>query len=1204
MSPGDRERGTKGLEQFKEFRATSFAVDHATSILVLLFIIGLMGTFSYRTTPKESFPELAIPILAVNTIYPGVSPADVESQITRVIEEDLSTISEIKELTSTSVEGYSSVVAEFDASVNLDEALQKVREKVDLAKADLPQDAEEPSIVEFNFSEIPVLQVNLSGEYGLVRLKEIAEELQDRLETIPAVLRADLRGGLEREVKVDVDLSKMNYYGVALQDVIDAIRNENVNIPGGSIDVGDTKYLVRVDGEFDDPTLIEDLVVTTLDARPIYVRDVASVDFGFADRENFARMGDHAVVTLDVIKRSGENIIETSAAIRAEVDGMLPLLPPTTSVEITSDQSEQIEDMVSSLENNIISGLILIVAVLFFFLGASTSMFVAVSIPASMFLSFIVLKFMGMSMNMIVLFSLILALGMLVDNAIVVVENIYRYLEEGWDRRTAAKKATGEVAIPIIAATATTLAAFAPLLFWPGQVGEFMGFMPKTLMVTLTSSLFVALVIIPTLCGMLMRLEGAPPEPLTRPARLTLMGGTALFFLTTARANPLTAVLLAATAVGMWALHRFVLAAVGRWFQDSFLPRVMDAYERSIRWSLVHRAVIIAATIVGFIATAAIYVATPLGKGLEYFPEDMPPPQLLVDVETPVGTRVAVTDSIVRRIETELATVFGRGDWKSVVSVVGGGGGGGNPMGGGPSGPESGRITISLVDFQDREVDAFETLAAMQTTVGAAIAGATISVGKVEDGPAQGAPVSIELVGEDADELKRLSAEAMTILQSSPVFLKLVGLDSDMDAARPELSVQVDRERAALYDLNTQKIGMAVRGAINGIEAAKYRTGNDEYDIIVRLAPEYRDELEGLRELTVMAEGGVQVPLVAVATWEVGEGAGSIRRKDQTRMATITSDVAAGYANNVVLAEVQSTLVDFAEALPIGYTMQYSGQSQDQDEATEFLSGAFLTALLLIGFILVSQFNSVIKPVIILTSVIMSTAGVLIGLMMFRMPFGIINTGVGIISLAGIVVNNAIILIDYIDVLRDRDGMNRREALVQGGKTRLRPVVLTALTTALGMAPLAIGLNFDFFGLFTSLNPDIYWGGQQAAWWGPMAVAIIAGILFATFLTLILVPVMYSLVDDFEEFFRKYFVRHAGDDVPGDAQSAERTLSELAAGRPTGSAPVVPGPADPEAGPAPEGTPAPAPTRAPEPIGVPRSIPSAGGTFAPQPEAG
>ena len=976
----DAARGDRSaLERFKEFGPTTFAIEHKTSVVVLLFIIALMGTFAYRSTPKESFPEMAIPLIAVNTIYPGVSPADVESQVTRVLEEDLATISDIKELTSTTVEGYASIVAEFDAGVDLDEALQKVREKVDLAKPDLPQDAEEPAIVEFNFSEVPIMQVNLSGSYGLVRLKELAEELQDRIETIPGVLRADVRGGLEREVKVDVDLSLMNYYGIALGDVIDAIRSENVNIPGGSIDVGDTKYLVRVDGEFEDPTLIEDLVVTVQEGRPIYVRDVATVDFGFAERETFARMDGRSTVTLSVVKRSGENIIETAELVKAQIDDMESLFPATTEVVITGDMSDQTEIMVSSLENNIISGLILIVGVLLFFLGAATSTFVAISIPASMFLSFMVLNALGATMNMIVLFSLILALGMLVDNAIVVVENIYRYLEEGWDRRSAAKKATGEVALPIIAATATTLAAFAPLLFWPGEVGEFMGYLPQTLIVTLTSSLFVALVIVPTLCAMFMRLDGTPPVPLRPAARWVARGGAALLFLLVAMRNPLTAVLLAGTVVGLWALYHFVLEGAARRFQDTILPGVMDSYERRLRWSLANRALVIAGTL-GMFVFAGWTFAT-FGKGLEYFPESMPPRQLLVDVETPIGTRAAVTDEIVQRVETELLAIGGRQDWQSVVANTGAGGAGGNPMqAGGPSGPEAGRIAISMVDFQDRERDVFETLAEMQEGIGRDVAGATVTVDKVSEGPPQGLPISIEIVGEEPEVLKALSDEIIDVLEASPVYPKLVGLESDIDAARPELAVRVDREKAALYDLSTSQVGSAIRGAINGVEAAKYRTGNDEYDIVVRLAESYRDELEGLRELTVMAEGGIQVPLVSVATWGVEDGAGTIRRKDQDRLVAITSEVAAGNANNTVLGEVQEALVDFQSQLPPGYTMRYTGQSQEQDEATEFLSGAFLTALMLIGFILISQFNSVVKPVIILTSVIMSTMGVLLGL--------------------------------------------------------------------------------------------------------------------------------------------------------------------------------------------------------------------------------
>ncbi len=1110
-----------GRRSFREFAPTVFAVRHSTSVLVLLGIIVLMGFLAYRVTPKESFPEIAVPIIAVNTIYAGASPADVESQVTRIIEEDLSTLSEIDDLISTSVEGYSSIAAEFDPSVELEYAVQKVREKVDLAKPDLPTDAEEPSIVEFSFSEVPILQVNLSGNYDLVRLKEIAEDLEDRLETLPQVLRVDVRGGLEREVKVDVDLARLTYYELALKDVIDRIDEENVNFPGGSLPVGADDYLLRVDGEFDDPELIEDLVVAIVDGRPIYLRDIGSVDFGFSERESYARLEGSEVVTLDVIKRSGANIIETSELVKAQIEAMEPGFPPSTRAVITSDQSSDIAQMVSSLENNIVSALILIVGILLFFLGARTSIFVAISIPTSMFLSFIVLRLMGLTMNMVVLFSLILALGMLVDNAIVVVENIYRFLEEGWSRRKAAIKGTGEVAIPIIAATATTLAAFIPLLFWSGIIGDFMSYLPKTLIVTLTSSLFVALCIVPTLCSMFMTLDG-DRRPGLRPAgRWTLIGAGALVVLAVASANPLAAGLLVATVVGVWGGYRLVLRRAAVFFRTRVLVRVLEIYELGLRWSLSHRLALLGLTLVGFVAAAGLWGM--FSRGVELFPESMPPAQLLVDVSAPVGTRLEVTDSLSREVERELADL-GVTDAESMVAVVGSSGGGADPLGGGgPTGPEGGRVTISLVDYQLRERDSFELLADLQTRIGRRIAGAEITVDKVEAGPAQGAPVSIEVVGDDPELLKALSDSVLNVLEASSAYPKLVGLKSDLDEARPQLSISVDRELAAIFGLNTTKIGQAIRSSVNGIEAAKFRAGNDEYDIVVRLDESYRQDLDGLRDLSLMTEGGEQIPLVEVASWAVEEGAGSIRRRDRSRLATITSDVAAGYANNAVLGEVQGVLADFEAGLPPGYTIRYTGQNEDQEEASAFLLTAFMIAFLLISFILISQFNSVVKPVIIMTSVFMSTTGVLIGLLVFNMPFGIINTGVGIISLAGIVVNNAIILIDYIDVLRNRDGIDRREALVQGGKTRFRPVVLTATTTALGLVPLAVGLNFDFFGLYGSLSPELYWGGEQAAWWGPMAVAIIAGVLFATFLTLVLVPVMYSLVDDMSAFFAKHF---------------------------------------------------------------------------------
>lgn len=1119
-----KEPGPKKVTRdYKEFAPTSWAIDHETSVGVLLFFIIILGFLSYRTIPRESFPEVEIPTIAVNTIYPGVSPADIESLLTRPLEEELSTISDIKDLTSTSVEGYSSIIAEFETSVNLDEALQKIREKVDLAKTELPAEAEDPSIFEFSFSEIPIMQVNLAGQYDLVRLKEVGQALQDRIEQIPSVLRVEVRGGLEREVKVDVQLDRLQFYDLSINDVIDAIRNENVNIPGGSIDVGSFTYLVRVDGEFDDPTAIDDLVIEAESGRPVYVRDVATVEFGFQDRTSFARLDDSPVVTLDIIKRSGYSIIETSDMVKVAVLEMEPILPPTTVVKVTSDQSTQVGDMVSNLENNIISGLILIVIVLLFFLGVGNSLFVAISIPLSMLLTFVVLNALEITLNMVVLFSLILALGMLVDNAIVVVENIYRYVEEGWDKREASKKATGEVAGPVIAATLTTLAAFAPLMFWPGQVGEFMGFMPITLIIALSSSLFVALLIIPTLCARFLRLESEPTQKLPPMARRVLMVMTAGIFFLIGLANPLSALVTLMLVIFVLAGYRFLVRDISRKFQGSWLPNIMESYTKKLETAIDSNKVVLLSSISGLFLTLLVFSWA--NSGVEFFPEDMPPEDIMVDVQLPVGSRAEATDEIAQQMEMTISEANGIVDASSVVATVGGSGSGGsNPMGGGASGPNTGRVTVSMVEFGSRQFDARDFLAEMQASLGTEVAGAEITVDQSASGPAQGLPINIEITGEDPAVLKDLSDQVLSTLQNNSVYGKLVGLESDLDQARPELSVYVDREKAALYGVSSREVGLAIRSAIQGVEAAKYRTGSDEYDIVVRLAQEYRDELESLRELTVMSEGN-QIPLLSVADWEVGEGLGSIQRKNQVRMATISADTRTGLNSNAILAEVMEVLVDFSENnMPVGYQLQYTGQAEEQQEAMDFLVKAFLLGLGLIAMILVTQFNSVVKPVIILASVLLSTAGVFWGLIIFRMPFVIIMTGVGLISLAGIVVNNAIVMIDYIDVLRSRDGLDIKEALLRGGQVRFRPVILTAVTTALGLVPLAMGLNFDFLGLFTKLNPDLYWGGMQAAWWGPMAIAVIVGILFATFLTLVLVPVLYYMLDNTVKMIGRQFV--------------------------------------------------------------------------------
>jgi multidrug efflux pump len=1110
------------MGEHRQFPVTNFALRHRTSILMLIALTAILGMVSYMSVPKEASPEVTIPLISVSVVYPGVAPRDMETLVARPLEEELNAIADIKELTSTSVEGYTNVLAEFDNRMDMETALQKVREKVDLAKPKLPADAEEPAITEFNLSEFPIMQVNVSGPYGLERLKDVAEELQERLEQIPSVLSVNLSGGLEREVRVDVDLPMLKFYGLDFNDVVDAIRNENVTIPGGVVDVGTQEYALRVAGELAAAEPIEDLVVVTRAGRPIYVRDVATVDFAYKERSTYARLDGEPVVTLDVVKRAGENIIETAAAVKEVIAAMEPGFPPGTVVKITGDQSEFIEEMVATLENSIISGLILVLAVLLFFLGVRNAGFVATSIPLSMLLSFIIMGLLGISMNMVVLFSLILALGMLVDNAIVVVENIYRYLEEGHDNWTAARLATGEIAMPVIASTLTTIAAFAPLLFWPGIMGEFMGYLPLTLIITLSSSLFVALVMVPVLCALFMKPDGAPAAPLTPAARYTLLGAAALALLAVAGANPVTAVLLLVTGAGLVALHRFLLVRLARWFQQAAVPFMLSRYERRLRWSLDHRLVIMGGAAGLFILTLGLFAV--FNRGTELFPESVPPSRVMVRADAPSGTRPEVVNRIAEQVEAQLQELDGIRDAESVVATVGATGDAITRlfMGGADA-----TVTIQFVDFKDRRTDVFQTLVEMQRHIGQGIAGADITIAREEMGPPTGPPVNLEIAGDDPEVLKRLADRARMILQAAPVGRLLEGLDSDMSDGRQELVIDVDREKAALYGLSTMKIGGTIRSAIQGAEAGKFRQGQDEYDIVVRLAERYRQELDALQDLTILTDAGVQIPLLSVADWYVEEGAGSVRRKNLERMATVSSDVVAGANSNAVLRQVRQTLAGFERELPRGYTTRYTGEQQEQQEAQEFLGTAFLIALLLIAFILISQFNSVVKPVIILTSVIMSTVGVLLGLMLFRMPFGIIMTGVGIISLAGVVVNNAIVLIDYVDVLRERDGLSRREALVRGGMTRFRPVILTAVTTIFGLVPLAIGLNLNFAGLFTSLSPDLYWGGEQAAWWGPMAIAVIAGLAFATVLTLVMVPVMYSLVDDVERWFARHYRRSA-----------------------------------------------------------------------------
>ncbi|MBK97211.1 MAG: copper transporter [Balneola sp.] len=1117
---------TTNTKNRKEFWLTTFAINNRISVLVLVALVAIMGILSYLTIPKESFPNITVPNIFVVTLYPGVSPEDMESLITRKLEDELGNISEIKKMTSTSTEGYSSVVLEFDTGIDIEEALEKVREKVDLAKVELPEDAEEPLVQEVNLSEFPIMQINLSGDYDLEILKNIAENLQDKIEAIPTVLGVDLTGGLEREVQVDVDLAKLKYYNLSFGDIIGAISAENVTIPGGDISVGTKSFLLRVPGQYQETAPIEDVVLKVNGNKPIYLRDIAKVTFGFKERETYSTLDASPVITLGVKKRTGENILETYDMVSAILDEALPTLPPTTTYKITNDQSKDVKNMVSSLENNIISGLILVIGVLLFFLGVRNASFVGISIPLSMFLSFIILSAFGITMNMIVLFSLILALGMLVDNAIVVVENIFRYLEEGYDNFESAKKGTGEVAGPIIAGTSTTLAAFFPMIFWPGIVGEFMGYLPKTLIITLSSSLFVGLIINPVICALFMTIDGDTNKAqLTKRGKKILYGILALVLFILVTSSFVTWTMLIVLGAFLWLLNKYVLAPTGKWWQAEGLNVFINTYENSLIWALNNCLKTVG--IAFFVLLMSFVVLGVFNPGTEFFPEDIPPRDVYVQIETPVGSDVEFTRSVVDKVAERVKNIPQASDINTILAVSGAAISS-DPAGGGGNSTHKGTVAINFVDYELREGDIFEAMEYIRNDLSGVIAGANITIEKPQDGPPTGPPINLEISGPDMVELTRISNDVLSTLEADSIFAKIDGLETDLPDSRPEIRVEVDREKAGLYELNTNIIGMTIRQAINGVEASKFRDGKEEYEIVVRLAKEYRDDLSTLSDLTVFHEG-VQIPLSEVAFWEISDGFGGIRHKESERVITVSADVRSGYQSNAVLAEAQQVLFIYLNGLPPGYSYEWTGQQQEQDESFAFLGRAFLIAVFLISFILVSQFNSIVKPIIILSSVVMSTAGVFYGLVTFQMAFGLMAF-LGLISLAGVVVNNAIVLIDYVDILRVRDGFDLRSALVQAGKVRFRPVILTAITTTLGLVPLAIGFNFDFITLvnnplefFTHLGEYIYWGGEQAAWWGPMAIAVIVGLLFSTFLTLILVPVLYSVIERGKESIQRLF---------------------------------------------------------------------------------
>ena len=1039
---------------------TNGAIRKYQMVFAFMVMIVFFGLDSYMGLPRESTPDINLPFVLVMTPYAGASPQEIESLITRKLERELKGLADLTEMTSSSVEGASTIFLEFDTSVEMSYALQQVRDRVDLAKPELPEDPRDDLLImEVSASDWPIIQINLAADYDPAVLKRVGEDLQEELETVRGVLEVKLTGGVENEVLVEVDPERLRFYNLALADVQGAISSQNMTIPGGELSLGMYNYQVSVPGEVETVAEIETFVLNPGEATPVYIRDVADVSFGLKDPDTISRVNGKDAVVLSVTKRTGENIIDLVDEVKLILEKQRLTMPEGTEISLVGDQSVDIRSMVNELENNIISGLILVVLVLLLFLGFTNSLFVGVAIPFSMLISFVVLRLLDITLNMIVLFSLILALGMLVDNAIVIVENIFRHRGQGKGGSEAAGEGAAEVSNAVIASTLTTVCAFGPMVFWPGIMGEFMKYLPITLVITLLSSLLVALIFNPVLCSRLMKAPRADSE-----THITL--------------------------------------------GDRLIAFGLSTYEPTLRWSLRHRAVVLFSMAVLFVGSFVVFGM--YNSGVELFP-DVDPRVAYVDIQAPSGTRIEVSDTYTREVEAAVAQVP---ELKAYSGQVGA------QLGFAASSrapANKSLVTMEFIDFEDRLRSSRSSIEDLRAHL-AAFTGARLIIDKQEEGPPTGKPVSVEISGDDFLVLGNLAGQIRERIRNIP---GLVDIVDDYDEHLPGIEVRMDVDKAGRYGLTTWDIAGTVRTALYGSEVAKFRMGEDEYDIRVRLQEKFRGKVEDLENLRIFYEGK-QIPLGTVASARFKSSLASITRKDAQRVVTVGAEAAAGYNGNALLAMVQERLSDFI--LPPGYTISYTGESEDQEEAMAFLSDAFVLALMLIFIVLIAQFASVAVPLVILSSVMLSLIGVLLGLVVMRMPFGIIMTGVGVISLAGIVVNNAIVLLDYIEQLRAR-GLSKVDAIVKGGVTRFRPVVLTAVTTILGLIPLTTGVSVDFIGMAQgSFAHALTIGGESSNWWGPMGVAVIWGLAVATFLTLVVVPVMYSSLDPVGRFFYKLLI--------------------------------------------------------------------------------
>ena len=1077
------------------------AVKNSTTVYVLALLLIIFGVYCYLALPRESEPDITIPNVFISTEYKGVSSTDIETAITIEIEKKLKGLEGLKKIESVSSEGQSMINVEFVTGTDIDRALQDVKDKVDEAKGDLPSDLEDdPSVFEINLSQMPIIVFSLSGTCGLSCLKEIADDLQDEVEALPGVMEVEINGGLEREIRVEVVPEKLSYYGLTIANLQTVVQSENRNTSGGAIRLGQGRYQLRVPGEFQTPEEIYGLVIGTHKGEPVYLKDVARVVDGFKEESSISRLNGRDAVNLAIKKRAGENIIAISREVDQIIAASRTAWPQGTEISKVVDKSRDIEVMIADLENNILSGLVLVLLVIFLSMGIRNAILVSLAIPFSMLLSFIVLYAMGITLNMVVLFSLTLALGMLVDNAIVIIENSYRFMQQGASRIEAARRATSEVAWPVIGSTVTTLVAFFPMLFWPGIMGEFMKYLPITVIVTLSSSLFVAVVINPAMASIHMKLKGGPDTT-----------GMTIDEISAAVDKP-------AAIQGFWT----------------------SLYARSLTRALEKPWSVLGLTLCGMILMfQAWLLIIGLEKPVEFFPE-IDPRGFYVNIEPPEGADLDFIDRIIGRVELAVAGVIARpGEpapsplqalapkdhrrpdggilagpsdlynvkdvyMQGVTSAAGGAAFSSN---------SPNHVGVRFLELEDRSESSHLTVNTIRERL-QDIPGGKITIAKEEAGPPTGAPINLEISGPDFQVLGRIAREVRDALSLIPF---VEDVRDDYVEGIPSVQVVVDRQKAGLFGLTTDMIGFALKTAYNGLNVSSFRQGDDDFDITLQLDEADRRVVDVLHELLLPTPSGETVPLSTVATVTFAGTIGDIRRINNERVVTVKANIEETRTTGPVVRQQAAEFID-RMALPAGYAMKFTGEQDEQQESEDFLTKAFLVALLLIFLTLVAMFNSAILPFIIMTSVILSLGGAFLGMALFRSPFGIIMTGVGVISLAGVVVNNAIVLLDYTNKLRQR-GHALKEAVVAAGATRLRPVLLTAITTILGLIPMVTGVSFDFHSW------SIAWVSESSMWWKSMANVVIFGLMIATFLTLIVVPTLYYLMARLTDNRRQFTAR-------------------------------------------------------------------------------